>query len=64
MDINWKITLKVWWSMTWRVFVLTFCVGAIVGYFSDLTSLPEEGGVILGGCLAVLFFYSYSNMGS
>lgn len=57
VDIDWNVTLKVWWSYIWRctvyAMILGFVLGFIGGVIVALMGKPELGAAV-GGVLGYL----------
>ena len=48
LDLSWERTLKVWWAFTWRTFVGSILLGAVLGglagFMVGIAGHPELGG--------------------
>ena len=36
MEITWPLTLKIWWSFTWRATVFSVLLAVILGFFTGV----------------------------
>ncbi|MDA0782512.1 MAG: hypothetical protein O2970_10345 [Proteobacteria bacterium] len=58
VEVTWPLAIKIWWSYTWRVFLLSFIAGFVaaipIGFIGALVNIPQEKTQVISGVIGLI----------